>query len=98
MSSGLEDARARDAADPLASYREKFHHPPDALYLCGHSLGLQLKATAARLEEELEDWKAHAVRGHTQARRPWLSYHEQLAEAGARLVGASPGEVMHSAV
>ena len=95
MSSTLEDARALDASDPLAPYREKFHHPPSQLYLCGHSLGLQPKATAARVAEELEDWQALAVHGHTGARRPWLSYHERLAEKGARLVGAKPSEVIH---
>ena len=48
MSSTLEDARALDASDPLAHLRERFHLPENQLYLCGHSLGLQPKATAAR--------------------------------------------------
>ncbi len=50
----LENARKLDAEDLLASYRERFHHPQDAIYLCGHSLGLQPKTAAATVQEELE--------------------------------------------
>ena len=82
-------ARKLDAADPLASYRERFHHPKDTVYLCGHSLGLQPKAAAEKVQEELEDWKRLGVRGHVGAGRPWMAYHELLAEKGARVVGPS---------
>jgi kynureninase len=41
----LAYARARDAADPLARFRNQFAHPigdngEPLVYLCGHSLGL----------------------------------------------------------
>ena len=43
-------ARAMDARDPLAIYRERFSFPQtaagdDCLYFGGHSLGLQPKRT-----------------------------------------------------
>ena len=91
----LENARKLDAEDPLASYRERFYHPQDTTYLCGHSLGLQPKAAAEKVQEELEDWKRLGVRGHREARRPWAPYHELLAEKGSRIVGAEPAEVVH---
>ena len=91
----LDSARELDRADKLAPYRERFHRPQDKLYLCGHSLGLQPKSAAAKVLEELEDWKTMGVRGHAEARRPWAPYHELLAEQGARLMGAEPGEIVH---
>ncbi|MFC5186554.1 kynureninase [Actinomadura harenae] len=95
------EARRLDAADPLPTLRAEFLIPPapggpheEAAYFAGNSLGLQPKATAARLAEELTDWSRLGVEGHTQARRPWVSYHELLTEPAARLVGALPHEVV----
>jgi kynureninase len=88
-----------DRVDPLAACRDRFHlprgkHGDAAIYLCGNSLGLQPLRTAEYLHEELEDWRNLAVRGHFEARRPWMPYHEFLAEKAARLVGALPSEVV----
>lgn len=96
--SSLEDARRRDAADPLRSFREQFHFPRhgdgDAIYLCGNSLGLQPKSTATLIAEELEDWAKLGVEGHFAGRRPWYGYHEMFAEPVAHVVGALPHEVV----
>jgi kynureninase len=96
-----ELARARhcDAVDPLRHFRSEFHIPrrPDGsevIYFCGNSLGLQPKAARAFVEEELDAWARLGVEGHFQAHSPWYSYHETLRDAGARLVGAKPGEVV----
>ncbi len=95
-----EEARARalDADDPSPSLREEFHLLPhgdsDVAYFAGNSLGLQPRATARRLSEELEDWATYGVEGHLEARRPWVSYHELLREPAARIVGALPHEVV----
>lgn len=88
-----------DQQDTLARFREEFHIPPapdgrDATYLCGNSLGLQPRAVPDVVQRELEDWQRLGVNGHLEARAPWYSYHERFAEAGARLVGALPGEVV----
>ena len=92
-------ARDADRRDPLAGYRERFHIPSRkdgtaVVYLTGNSLGLQPKSTRALLEQELDDWARLAVGGHFKDRTPWYSYHENLRDTGARLVGAHPGEVV----
>jgi kynureninase len=92
-------ARALDAADPLRSYRDQFLIPPrpdgtPQVYLCGHSLGLQPKGAHALVEQELDDWARLGVEGHFRGKTPWYTYHETLRDAGARLVGALPHEVV----
>jgi kynureninase len=93
------EAQAHDAADPLAGFTREFHHPHDTrgrklLYFGGHSLGLQPKAAAALIEEELADWRRLGVLGHHAATRPWIPYHERAAPALAELAGALEGEVV----
>lgn len=92
-------ARQLDAADPLARYRDSFLIPRtadgrEAIYLCGHSLGLQPKAARGFIEQELDDWATLGVEGHFHGGSPWYSYHELFREPAARLVGALPGEVV----
>jgi kynureninase len=95
----LECARNLDAADVLASFRERFELPHDAhgkplIYLCGHSLGLMPRAARTLVTQELDDWGALGVLGHESARRPWIPYHENLAAGLAELTGAAPREVI----
>ncbi len=95
----MEEAHRRDAADPLAAFRTKFALPADAsgaplLYLCGHSLGLMPHAARDLVVEELEEWARLGVRGHEEARRPWVSYPESLCADLANLVGAEPDAVV----
>src|SRR5580704_6667615 len=92
-------AAEMDARDPLAQFRKQFHVPqaPDgseAVYLCGHSLGLQPKRVREYIEQELRDWEALAVEAHFRARNPWLPYHRFLTEKMAEIVGARPIEVV----
>jgi kynureninase len=87
------------ADDPLAAFRERFHIPKkadgsDAVYLCGHSLGLQPKSARRFIEQEMADWEKLGVEGHFQAANPWLPYHELLAASTGRLVGAKTDEVV----
>jgi kynureninase len=88
-----------DAEDPLRSFRSRFLMPrqPDGapqIYLCGHSLGLQPVGVRALIEQELDHWARLGVEGHFHGESPWYSYHETLRDAGARLVGALPHEVV----
>jgi kynureninase len=92
-------ARAMDARDPVAIYRERFSFPKtaegdDCIYFCGHSLGLQPQRARDYIEQELQDWAQLGVDAHFRARNPWMPYHRLLAEQTARLVGAKPGEVV----
>jgi kynureninase len=92
-------ARAMDARDPLAIYRERFSFPQtaegdDCIYFCGHSLGLQPKRAKDYIEQELKDWAQLGVDAHFRARNPWMPYHRLLTEQTAMLVGAKPGEVV----
>jgi kynureninase len=99
MKPTLEYARARDEADALRTFRERFALPTDTsgaplLYLCGHSLGLMPLAARQRVAEELDDWARLAVLGHEQATRPWIPYHQNLTAGLAYLSGARPHEVV----
>ena len=93
-----ETALALDQQDELRAFRSRFLIPPlqgkESVYLCGNSLGLQPKTTAASIQQELDDWAKLGVEGHVHGRRPWLSYHEQFAAPLARLTGALPEEVV----
>jgi len=57
----LATAKALDAADELASFKQQFHFPQhngkDVIYFCGNSLGLQPRTVEAAVQQELNDWK-----------------------------------------
>jgi kynureninase len=93
-------ARQLDALDPLSRFRDRFHLPrretgEPAIYFCGHSLGLQPRATRELVLAELDAWARLGVEGHFHGDIPWYSYHELLRAPGARLVGALPEEVVY---
>ena len=94
----IDFARMMDEKDPMRGYREEFLFPTragsDAIYLAGNSLGLQPRSVGGYLLEELGEWAKLGVEGHFQARHPWVLYHEFVTEMMARLVGATPIEVV----
>ena len=95
----IQFAQKMDSQDPLANVRSRFYIPPtelgrDSIYLAGNSLGLQPRSVAQAITHELEDWQAMGVSGHTQARTPWLPYHEFLTTSLAKIAGALPVEVV----
>ena len=101
MSAGLVDpahAAALDAADPLRSFRERFHIPRhgdgEQLYFCGNSLGLQPRAVRPAVLEELDAWAGLGVEGHFLGRHPWMPYHAFVRDTLAACVGAQPSEVV----
>lgn len=96
---GLNFAKQQDQLDELSHYRSQFHIPKDKngnelIYFTGNSLGLQPKSTKSYINQELEDWANLGVKGHTEAKNPWLPYHEFLTESMANVVGAKPIEVI----
>lgn len=98
MTPSLESARQLDQEDTLGQFRDQFSFPhvdgtPD-LYFVGNSLGLMPKQTREYVVQEMDHWAATGVRGHFSGHHPWLSYHENLSEPMARIVGAKPDEVV----
>lgn len=94
----LAFAQQLDQQDPLSAYRERFFiptfHQKGVRYFTGNSLGLQPKSTATYIQQELNDWAKWGVEGHFHAERPWFSFHENLTEKAAKIVGAKPKEVV----
>ena len=95
----LDFATRKDREDPLNKYRSEFLIPTnnkgeELIYLCGNSLGLQPKKTCDYIQQELNDWAKFGVEGHTDAKNPWLPYHEFLTNSMAKIVGAKPSEVV----
>jgi kynureninase len=92
----LDRARALDAADPLAGYREQFITPPDfdvISYLDGNSLGRPLEATARLLDDFVRgQWAGRLIRGWTDSWMQWpLRLGDRLGEVA---LGAAPGQVV----
>lgn len=94
-----EFALQMDREDPLQEYRSRFYFPEHtngqkAIYLCGNSLGLQPKSAKAHIEAVLDDWRHLGVKGHFEGANPFTTYHEELGEQMARIVGAKKEEVV----
>jgi len=94
----LSFAQKMDKNDPLKSFRERFlmpnFHEKPVRYFTGNSLGLQPKQTKEYIQEELDAWAKYGVEGHFLAKKPWFSYHENLTNKVAAIVGAKPLEVV----
>jgi kynureninase len=89
------DPAPLDAADPLASFRDRFvFADPAIVYLDGNSLGRLPAATAARLARVVgEEWGGELIRGWDRWIDEPLRVGDLLAEA---ILGARPGEVVVS--
>jgi kynureninase len=87
------DCEARDRADPLAPFRERFHLPPNVVYLDGNSLGALPKAAAARIQQAVErEWGRDLIRSWNLHR--WIDLPQRAGAKIARLVGAKANEVI----
>jgi kynureninase len=93
----LEYAQMMDENDPLAKFRNDFILPHNknkpVIYFCGNSLGLQAKGIKNQILCELDKWGEYGVEGHFKPEDPWITYHEQLKENMAEIVGAKPFEI-----
>jgi kynureninase len=86
-------AKALDAADVLASFRDRFViDDPALIYLDGNSLGRLSKATEARLIEVIRsEWGRDLVRHWDD----WLPLPGVVGDRlGHALLGAAPGQVV----
>jgi kynureninase len=91
---GLDWAKAQDRADPLTRLRERFHVPPDRIYLDGNSLGLASRDAEVEVLKALDEWKRLAIEGWWSAEPVWWGIGEELGALQASLVGAEPDEVV----
>jgi kynureninase len=87
-------ARAMDARDELASFRELFYVRPGEIYLDGNSLGLLSRPAEAALLRALDEWKTRGIDGWAHAAPPWLTLAEELAGLTAPLLGAEAEAVI----
>ena len=88
----LARAADLDAADPLASFRDRFVvAEPGLVYLDGNSLGRLPRATAERLARVVgEEWGGELIRGWEH----WIDEPRRVGDLIAPLIGAGPGEVV----
>ncbi len=93
MTVTLAEARAWDAADPLAPLRDRFALPPGVIYLDGNSLGPLPAAAAARLARAVQaEWGEGLVRSWTSA--GWIGAPARVGGKIAGLIGADAEEVI----
>ncbi len=89
----LQECRARDAQDPLASLRELFALPPGMAYLDGNSLGALPRATPARVAQVVEQqWGQGLIASWNDA--GWVDLPARLGDRLAPWIGAGPGQVV----
>ena len=82
-----------DAADPLASFRERFaRDDPSLIYLDGNSLGMLPLATAERIADVVRrEWGGGLVRSWEH----WIDLPRRAGDLlGRHLLGAAPGQVL----
>jgi kynureninase len=86
------DPRALDAADPIASVRDRFVPVEDGLiYLDGNSLGRPTKASVERVNDIAVAWSKRLIRGWDDG---WLEMPLTVGDVLAEgVLGANPGEV-----
>ncbi len=95
MTGRIQDARARDAADPLSRFRARFFPlPGDRIYMDGNSLGLLSVEAETSVLRALEQWKTLGIDGWMNADPDWFTLGERLGEQMAPLVGARADEVV----
>jgi hypothetical protein len=94
MDASESGALARDAADPLARFRQRFYLLPGRIYLDGNSLGLLSRDAEAETLRALEQWKSLAIGGWLEADPPWFTLGEELGALVASLIGAEPDAVV----
>ena len=89
----LAEARARDAADPLAHCRDRFRLPDGKIYLDGNSLGALPAATPGRIARTIErEWGGDLIESWN--RHGWIDTPASIAAKLAPIVGARPDELL----
>lgn len=92
-----DQAAARDAADPLARYRDRFYVPEGLVYLDGNSLGCLPRATPAAMERAVRrEWGEGLIRSwNATGQGPgWFEMGARVGAKIAPLIGARAHEVI----
>lgn len=88
-----EQARQRDAADPLRHLRSRFDLPDGLVYLDGNSLGALPHGVADALQDAVRrQWGSDLIGSWTSA--DWWGAPGRVGDRIAPLVGAAPGTVV----
>ncbi len=88
-----DEARARDAADPLRELRDRFELPESTIYLDGNSLGALPRATAARVAQAVTgEWGRDLIASWNT--HGWIDLPTRLAAGIAPLIGTAADEVI----
>jgi kynureninase len=88
-----EALAVQDAADTLASFRDRFVLPDGVIYLDGNSLGPVPKATPERLADVVaREWGESLIRAWTE--HGWIDTPVRVGEKIGRLIGAAPGSTV----
>src|SRR5476649_596355 len=84
---------ARDAADPLRGFRDRFVLPEGIIYLDGNSLGPMPRAAASVLNRTIEqEWGHDLIRSWNSA--GWFEMPMRLGDRVGALIGAAPGQTV----
>jgi kynureninase len=87
-----DQARALDAADPLARYRDAFALPEGVIYLDGNSLGVLPRAVTPALADTVQrQWGERLIRSWNEG---WIDAPQRLGGLIAPLIGAQRQEVI----
>lgn len=94
MEKGQWAAMNLDQEDELASFRNCFYIPSNAIYLDGNSLGLMSMRAEKYVLSFLNSWKNYGIDGWLEGNHPWFYLAEHLGGMMAPLVGAKNHEVI----
>jgi len=84
---------ARDNADPLRGFRDRFVLPDGLIYLDGNSLGPMPRAAAGILNRTIEqEWGQDLIRSWNSA--GWFDMPVRLGDRIGALLGAAPGQTV----
>lgn len=88
-----EAIERRDAADPLAHLRARFHLPAGMVYLAGNSLGPAPVAAFADIDKAVrQEWAEGLIRSWNDA--GWFSLVDTLGDRIGALIGAAAGQTI----
>jgi kynureninase len=84
---------ARDSADPLRGFRDRFIIPEDLIYLDGNSLGPMPRAAAGILNRTIEqEWGHDLIKSWNSA--GWFDLPVRLGDRIGALLGAAAGQAV----